>query len=484
MKKSIAFLSAVSFLGGVLGRGLSYLLSVLLGRTVGAVGLGAFAVGFVVLRLGGSIAALGMDTAAQKFIPTYLKDDRKALVTGTSISLLVVPLLFGFLLAFGVRTAVDLLELYSGPSRMVVLTLAWGIPFLGIIHTAVGVSKAYKETIYEVIINQIIRPIGAIVLVLGAYVMTDELGFMADAYLISIIIASVSSALVLQYLGVFEKVRSANVELRQLLKYSIPVTVVSISYPLIVWTDILLLGYFVSGGVVGQYQASYQTASLLTFALVSVNAIYPSVASEMYSNENYDGLSVSFSSITKWIASLSLFAGFYEIIFAKDILQLFGNQFAGAHQLLVVLAIGQISVCVVGPTGYLLSMAGHERLETVNTVTMAIVNLILNIIFIQRWGAIGAAAATSISISALNIARLIEIWWWLNIQPYDTEFLRTIPGLVTAAASMIIIDSLDLPYIYSLIIGGSVSGILFLLLMGAVAFSSRDMVILDSVQNT
>lgn len=481
MTKSITRLSFVSFIGGVAGRGLSYLLSIIIGRTIGSVGLGAFAVGFVILRLGASIASLGMDTAAQKFLPADIGNSRRERISGSVLIFVTVPLFAGLILAALVEHVIRTFGVYTGATQTVVLILLWGIPLLSIMRTSLAATKAYKETKYEAIVKQLVRPGCAIALLLSAYWLSGQLADLAIAYVASLAVTALSGLLFLYRLGAFSHVRSATASPRRLFSYSIPVTVLSIAYPLVVWTDILLLGYFVTGGIVGQYQAAYQTASLLTFALVSVNSIFPSVASELYAEGNVERLSVMYSVVTKWVAGLSLFAGAYEILFAGELLRLFGAQFTNARVLLYTLVIGQVCVCIVGPTGYLLSMAGHERLETINSVTMAFVNICLNVVLIDRFGAVGAAIATTVSISLLNLVRLAEVRHYLGIWPYNADFLRILPALAVAAVAMIPIGSFSIDYLLRLFLGGLIPLVAFLAIMGLVATTTEDKVIWDQV---
>ena len=72
--------------------------------------------------------------------------------------------------------------------------------------------------------------------------------------------------------------------------------------------------------------------------------------------------------------------------------------------MLVVLAIGQFINVSTGSVGFVLIMAGNERLARNNTLLAATVSLVLNVLLIPPLGALGAAIATAASIASLNLS--------------------------------------------------------------------------------
>jgi O-antigen/teichoic acid export membrane protein len=128
--------------------------------------------------------------------------------------------------------------------------------------------------------------------------------------------------------------------------------------------------------------------------------------------------------VTKWIVYLTTLGGAFLLIYRSEILRLFGETAPEAEMALAILAVGQFTAAGVGATGYLLSMSGYERVESVNTLTVVILNVVLNYVLIQQYGIVGAGAATAISLGLLNLVRLAEVRWFLGIQPYHRTYWR------------------------------------------------------------
>jgi O-antigen/teichoic acid export membrane protein len=97
----------------------------------------------------------------------------------------------------------------------------------------------------------------------------------------------------------------------------------------------------------------------------------------------------------KWILAPASFVFLLMMFWPKPILLLFGPQYGEASLLLQILACGQFVNAMTGPVGYALLLTGKERLAIALTLLVAVVNLLINVMAISKWGALGAAVATT-----------------------------------------------------------------------------------------
>ncbi len=84
----------------------------------------------------------------------------------------------------------------------------------------------------------------------------------------------------------------------------------------------------------------------------------------------------------------------------------------------------------------MISMTGRSKITLFNTVVIFFVNITLSYILIPKYGIIGAAVATGISFSLINILRVLEVYLILRIHPYRIDFLKP---LASAGISVIVI---------------------------------------------
>ncbi len=482
MKNSITSLASIAFVGKLLRRFGEYGLLILIAQELGAAALGVYSLALVFLEIGGRTSQLGMNVAVQKFIPTFVADDDHERLFGLSLLAIATPLVVGtlvagllFLLYPWIVTKLDT----SGGD--VIRTFLLGIPLFALIHVIEAATRGFKETKYAVYIRDV-GYAGFALLVGGTAILVRQtLYSFALGYLLALVL---SACLGLYYLyRLLPSVRSSSptFESRTVYRYSTTVMFAGIAHYVMVWTDVLVIGWFESDAAVGHYEAAYQTAILLSFALLSVNAVFPSVASDLYQRDSLDVLERTYQSVVKWIASLTFLAAVFMGIYAQEILSIFGTSFESATQILLVLLVGRVVLSAVGPCGYLLSMAGQERLETGNVIVVSVLNLCLNVVGVARYGILGAAVATTFSVSVLNLLRVFELHFLLDMKPVSRDSVYGIPVVVVGAATMLFLSGTFDNSFLDMAVTGAVSGVVCLVVCWKVAFTSNDRTLFDSV---
>jgi O-antigen/teichoic acid export membrane protein len=113
-------------------------------------------------------------------------------------------------------------------------------------------------------------------------------------------------------------------------------------------------------------------------------------------------------------------------VFPSFLLNLFGPEYPEALDSLRVLAIGQLINALCGPVLYILNMTGKEKDSQRIMLWVTLVNMVLNGILIPMLGILGAAIATSVSMSLWNIAAVIKVVQYYSIWP--VSFLDKILG--------------------------------------------------------
>jgi len=86
---------------------------------------------------------------------------------------------------------------------------------------------------------------------------------------------------------------------------------------------------------------------------------------------------------------------------------------------LIILSFAYLVDAVSGPIGSILTMTNYAKYILVNTIISLTVNIILNYILISKYGIIGVAIGTGLSIILNNLLSIIEVKLLLNIFSYD-----------------------------------------------------------------
>ncbi len=172
-------------------------------------------------------------------------------------------------------------------------------------------------------------------------------------------------------------------------------------------TDTIMLGLFSSPVSVGQYNAASRLAGSLGIILFSVNNILvPKIGKSFaagnklkFSTQVETGISLAF-----WP---TLLAAGILLIFSSEILSIFGKEFQEGCVILRILAVGALINALSGPVGWVLCMSGHEALFQRVLLVAAGLNIILNLILIPLYGAVGAALTTTVCTALWNVVSAV-----------------------------------------------------------------------------
>jgi len=169
-------------------------------------------------------------------------------------------------------------------------------------------------------------------------------------------------------------------------------------------TDIVMLGLFRTPDVVGVYRVAVQCSLLVVLGLDIANMVVSPLMSRLYS----EGDLVRLQRLTRVSARLVLASAIPVALvfglFGSWILgRIFGAEYVAGLVPLGILAAGQIVNASAGAVVMLLNMTGREASVARGFVVSGVLNVVLNLAFIPRWGMNGAAAATAICIVVWNL---------------------------------------------------------------------------------
>lgn len=203
------------------------------------------------------------------------------------------------------------------------------------------------------------------------------------------------------------KVNHLKTNTRKLFKTSLPLLISSISNILISNGGVILLGFFLSSTEVGLYTVASQLALLSAFMLQITNSALSGNLASLYSQNQKRELQIMIKKITRYLTLFGLIPLIVFIFFGKSILSFWGEEFVTSYWLLIIIAAGQFFNIATGAAGQLLIMCGFQKQQSYITTTFMVLNLILNLILINLYGVIGAAFTIAITTVGMNLIRVI-----------------------------------------------------------------------------
>ena len=435
-QSGIVFIS--KFIGYVLGFALNFIMA----RYYGAEILGQYTLINTYIQLIIIFTIFGLDNGMVKYVARYNSgNDQNYVYKVIKIALTytIILSLFGTIITFIFRKYIGLLFSDNILANSLIIGSFLIIPRT-INRLFGGIYRGFKQIKYYILVKQIYNKLIRITLLIILLIFNINT---LHNVIITLLISSIFITVFLFYkfkdfdinikklIYDFFNFEKNNKKIRkQLLSYSSTMILISFMNVILGRTDRVMIGIFSTSSSVGIYNIAATVGTLATFLLSSSNMIFAPIISELYSQNKKNMLNDLYSAITKWVVMFTLPIIVTIIIFPETILNVFGTEYIDAKYVLILIALGQMINAFVGASGYILNMSGHERLVLVNNIIMAMINIILNVILIPRFDILGAAVATSISIAIVNLIKVIQVKKYLNIFPYDKNFLITLISLL------------------------------------------------------
>jgi O-antigen/teichoic acid export membrane protein len=395
-------LAGTVFIIRVFSAGLAYLSQILLARWMGGSDYGIYVYVWTWVLLLGSMMDFGISASAQKIIPEYRTRGEQALLrgflSGSRWMTLSVSAVVSLLLAGLVR----LLSPWLGSGEIVPLYIGCAtLPAFVVANTQDGIARSHDWMRLGLMPQFVIRQALIIGLTAGAFALGLQLGatvaMLASAG--AVWIAMIGQMIVLnRRLAGHIAAGPKAYDFRGWLAISLPILLVESFYLLLSYTDVLVLQQFRSSEEVGVYFAVVKTLALVSFIHYAMSATTAHRFAEYHALGDKQRLSAYVAHAIKWTFWPSLAATVLLLALGKPLLWLFGAQFVGGYDIMFIAAIGLVVRSAIGPVERLLNMLGHQHICALAYALAFVMNVVLCIALVPRFGGHGAAAATSISL--------------------------------------------------------------------------------------
>ena len=382
------------------GRGLALAFStgatIVLARCLGSEGLGKYGAIYAYLALFAWMAAFG-------FEPILVREISREKENASS--LLRTAMVMSCFLAVGTIAIAVLVAPFAGyPGALRNLVLLAGLEYvLTPLRLPSVIFQVNLQQWYGATINAVRQGIWFIIVVVLWFVGAPLIYVVAGR----VLSAAVESALLWAYSRRFLKAsgRFLREESKEMFSHAFPIAFASLLAMIYLRIDQVMLHRMVSDSELGQYVAAVRVSELfesLPAALMfAVAPIYAVSASDPERFRSYTDRTFRYLMILAAALCIVMTVGAYPIVRI-----LFGHQFAAAAPLLAVLIWSEIAVFFSAVVVNILVAQNQQRFLIIPTLVGAVVNITLNLMWIRRYGATGAAYATLVSYSVAWIAVL------------------------------------------------------------------------------
>gem|GEM_PF-1836071 len=459
--------------------------TVLLARMLPVSELGEYFLIVTVVNILGLASTVGLDYGVVRYVALYAGEGkirqarratRTALIIGVSISLIVTVAV----IALAPSLVTRLLE--GGSDSVTMLRLfSLSIPFWVMARLFNATTQGLHRMRYQVYSRDLGEQLSkfgftAIALILGTGLLGAVVANVASVVLAMLLAMVFTMKLFSPRIDRADPNTKEAGPARNLIRYSYPLAFSNILGMLLVWMDMLLMGYLGSATDVGYYGAALRVAVVSSTIFLAVSTVFMPVISDFYNRHFTNQLHSLYKTVTRWIFVCTLPLVLLQLFFADPIMKIFGPQFSSGSGALMILALSQLVNAVTGPAGYMVLMSGHSRIDFINISVSLAVNIAICLMMIPTYGIIGAATANFIASVVLNLMRALEVWFLMHSHAYDRNYIKPVvagglSALVTAQADRFMTDLSGPAHV---LLQGTLLSLVFLAGIGILGINEQD----------
>lgn len=428
-----------AWLFSLLGAVVRYGNNIILTRMLGATNFGLYALANTVVTVASIATSFGLPSAMVHFVAKEKeREDYSSLVwfikKGIKITLIVsVSSTVLFLLLAPLISN----NIYKKDGLIIPLFgLGLSIPFLSLYNVKSSILQGFMRIRKRVFIEKIAHPlIFSILLLVGAFFLR-RMEFVLLCYLLSAAIV-----FFIAYLWIKKEIKKIppaeqlkEKKYKELFSFSFPILFLNFLSFFILQSDILIMGFFREPKEVGIYAIASRLALGVGMPADSLGASLAPQYSALTGKNDFNGLSNLYKTSTRWIFITSAVVSIVLIFGSKLILSLFGKDFKNGVIALCILTSGQLFSAAFGTNGTLITQTGHPKINLFNAIFIGIFNVVVLLFMVPKYGAIGAASASAVSLIILNIIRSLEIDIILKISPWNKSIIKPLFALIVSFA--------------------------------------------------
>ncbi len=436
--------SALILISTIVAKLLSYLYRVAIARTLGPAEYGLFSLALVISSLFITFSSLGLNEGLLRYIPLYRGKKEAAkltrLIRSSFLILTLASVCAGALLFIFARPIA--LSFFHNQDLVIYLRFfSILIPLTTISNGLIYTLRAFEKMQVYALLNFIIPNITRVIFLAAFLFIGWKSGAIIASSLIAAGIVFLGAYLACKHL-VIRLLKKSNAQsnpriLHEVLVYSWSAFLVIISAELLYWTDTFVIGYFKDATAVGYYNAALPIAALLTTIPMLFISLYFPLIVKAYARKNMIFIRELSKQVIKWILMLTIPLALLIIAFPNAFITiLFGADYLAAKTSLQLLTVGAVFVSIGIIAGNLISMMGKPRILLAHISIGLLVNVVLDILLVPRYGISGAAFATMLVNILLMFSYFVQVKRQLGMFPFRRKLLL-VP--VAAGAALLIL---------------------------------------------
>ncbi|MAB48733.1 MAG: hypothetical protein CMC05_08895 [Flavobacteriaceae bacterium] len=430
--KELLLGSFTTFIIKITGMTLGYIVVLLISRNYGAYGTGVYSLALNLLLSLSVFCAFGLDVMILRYVGQYgLENNNNHKLRNIYYQILSVTIPLSILVAIILYLSSNFITEYffKNEDYSIILKIcAVGLPFFtaGIIN--VEFLRGAKKIKISEFYRSVMRPLGVFTVLL--FLNKDEdISRVIVGLVLAIFLSFVGSLLpvhnIINNISKNIDKQKKHIKTSKLLKEATPMMMIMVVNTLLISLASFMIEWFKTSKEVGVFNVSLKIAQIVSLVLTVVNVIAAPKFAELFWNDKIEELKKFIRYSSKLIFFGCSVMSLFIIIFSRELLLFFGEEFINGRIPLIILVIGQIVNSASGSVGMFMNMTGNQNAFKNIIILVLLFVTVSYLIFIPMFeGVLGAAIVFSLGAVILNVSSVIYVYKKLKIRTYYLPFIR------------------------------------------------------------
>lgn len=459
--------SSLLLIGRVIGLGLDFVTQVLIVRYLEKTEYGAFALAISIVAIGTTICLLGLERTVGRFAPIYQEKGDLGRMWGTIVVVVGAVVTMGLALTIAVYAFQGVIGGFvdNELALAILLLLIVLAPLQALDSLLIALFATFGSARSIFFRRYVVAPVLQLSIVVGLIATGSDVRALALGYVVAAALGLVVYTFVLlrmlQKQGLLSELRRDTLRLptREIFTFSVPLLTSDLAMVLRGSLTVVLIGILSTTSDVADFRAVLPVAMQNLFVATSFRFIFTPGASRHFARDDRVALNDLYWQTASWIAILAFPLFALCIGFAEPLTVLFfGEQYRGAGRILGILCVGYYMSGALGFNALTLRVFNRVRFLALTDLSTAALNLFLAVLLIQRFGAVGAAVATSSTFVLQNILYQWGLRTQTWVRAFDRRYTKPYASIVIGAFVVLAIGPvLNPPFIAGVVLVGLVS---------------------------
>lgn len=459
--------ASVSLTGGMTARGLNMVAQVLMARFLGTAAFGLYAIGWTLVRLLQEVATLGLEAGVTYFGASSARSSPSKF-KGVLTQSIALSFLSGFTtgaVLYFFAPALAEHVFHKPDASPVIRAFAPAFPLYAVFSVSGGMTRLSQRMQYYAYSSM-----ASSAFALVFFCVLFMLGWGLTGAVVATVGGIALGALMSIYFsrGLFPAVFAKGIRAESpgyaLLTYSISVAFAGVAGALLGFMDRLFVASFCTSAETGIYQAASQLSILFSLIFGAFDSIFSPMVADLHARGENQRLVELYHVCAKWRVYVCA-PVFLIVLFAPAELveALYGRAYVNAAIPLMILSAGQLFAVIAGTGKEMLTMTGRQKTIVAILLVTLMLDLVLNLLFVPRFGLLGAASAAAVSVIVFNISTATAVTKHVSISLFDMRYAKSLGAAAAACGVLYVLRPLQ--------IGSPAARLFMVAIIGSAAFT-------------